>query len=469
MLHKTAIFAAALAVVFLGDLSWGQSGASGAVTGTVTYLQRMALPPDAVVNVQLQDVSLQDVPAKVIAETSVPSEGKQVPIAFRIPYAAADINPAHRYGARATIKAGGETIFASTTSYPVITRGAPMEIEIVVRPISADRTPNPSEPTRATQFTTPATFSGDWPCADCAGIRFTLTLRPDGIFLARTKYRGKGKPFYDLGRWSLEDGGVRLVLRGGKEAAQQFTVKDPDTLRQLDNEGHEIVSKLNYDLKKAAEVDPVADPFRMTGEFVYMADAGLLTECLTGARWPVAQEKDNAALERAYSASGVGPGSPLLVSFDGHFAMRPRMEGSGKQEVVVINKFDRSLPNQRCPSNETPPPLEGTDWKVTELGGAPVAAAPGARQASLVLTAEGRKVAGSTGCNRMAGTYELEKDALRFKPMALTMMACLEPLMKQEQAFVEALKATSSYRIAGETLELRDGEKVLARFESKSQ
>ena len=38
--------------------------------------------------------------------------------------------------------------------------------------------------------------------------------------------------------------------------------------------------------------------------------------------------------------------------------------------------------------------------------------------------------------------------------------------MKQEQAFVGALKATTSYRIVDEILELRDRERVLARFES---
>ena len=36
--------------------------------------------------------------------------------------------------------------------------------------------------------------------------------------------------------------------------------------------------------------------------------------------------------------------------------------------------------------------------------------------------------------------------------------------MKQEQALIEALNATTHYRIVGETLELRDAKRVLARF-----
>ena len=84
----------------------GQSEPATTITGTVAYVQRNALPPDAVVNVQLQDVSVQDEPAKVIAEVNIPTAGKQVP--FRIPYSPADINPRHSYVVRATIAAGEE-------------------------------------------------------------------------------------------------------------------------------------------------------------------------------------------------------------------------------------------------------------------------------------------------------------------------------------------------------------------------
>lgn len=469
LLGKAALLTAMVALVIPCESSWVRAAESGTVTGTVTYLQRIALPPDAVVSVQLLNVSLQDVPAKVLAEVELATEGKQVPIAFQIRYKIADINPAHSYAVRANIRAGGEISFTSSASYPVITRGAPVQIEILVQPVSTTRPANakPLQPARASPFTASATFAGDLPCADCAGIQFTLTLRADGIFLSRTEYLGRGKRFYDLGRWSLQNDGNRLVLRSGKEAPQQYAVTDADTLRRLDIEGHEIVSKLNYNIKRAAKVDPMDDSFSMTGEFVYMANAGLLTECRTGARWPVAQENQNAALERAYSTSGVEAGKPLLVAFDGHLRMRPKMEGSGEQEMIVVDKFVRVFPtDQKCPVVATQ--LGGTNWKLIELGGAPVAAGPAARQANLVLSVDGKSMSGSTGCNRIVGTYELEKDTLRFQPAGLTMMACLDPFMKQEQAFIEALKAASNFRIVGATLELRNAERVLARFEANA-
>lgn len=50
-----------------------------AVTGSVAYRERIALPPDAVLEVRLSDVLRQDVAAPVIAETTVVPAGRQVP------------------------------------------------------------------------------------------------------------------------------------------------------------------------------------------------------------------------------------------------------------------------------------------------------------------------------------------------------------------------------------------------------
>ena len=74
------------------------------------------------------------------------------------------------------------------------------------------------------------------------------------------------------------------------------------------------------------------------------------------------------------------------------------------------------------------------------------------------------RLSGSGGCNRLLGTYELSADTVKVAPAGTTMMACPEELMQQESDFVSALKMTTSYKISGDTLELRNGERVLARF-----
>jgi heat shock protein HslJ len=114
-------------------------------------------------------------------------------------------------------------------------------------------------------------------------------------------------------------------------------------------------------------------------------------------------------------------------------------------------------------------PLESTYWKLTELGGMAAVGGANANEASLVLNAEGKKLTGSTGCNRIVGSYKLRGGSLHFKPAGLTKIACPDALMKQEEAFVEILKQTTNYRMVGETLELRDKEDVLAKFQARPQ
>ena len=112
----------------------GSEPGTGVVAGTVTYLQRMALPPDTTLVVQLRDVSRMDAPAPLIGETRIHSPG-QVPIAFEIRYDPNVIDPRFTYSVSARILGGDKLLFISDTAYPVITRDSPNTVEIVVRPV----------------------------------------------------------------------------------------------------------------------------------------------------------------------------------------------------------------------------------------------------------------------------------------------------------------------------------------------
>ena len=112
------------------------------VTGTVTYLQRIALPENAVVKVTLEDISKADAAAVVLGEQEIKTAGKSVPFAFEISYNPVEIVATHTYNLRATISdAEGELLFSSDTATLVITNGAPTEgIEIIVKPAGASAT-----------------------------------------------------------------------------------------------------------------------------------------------------------------------------------------------------------------------------------------------------------------------------------------------------------------------------------------
>ena len=234
------------------------------ITGTVAYRERIALPPNAVLRVSLEDVSRMDVAAKVIAEVNTLTDGKQVPLSFAIPYRRADVVAGHRYQVRAKIIVNGQARYNSTTAYPVLTSGTPTTVSILVQAVTPP-------------IVTP----------------------------------------------------------------------------------------------------PIVTP-------------------------PVA------------------------------------------------------------PS----PPLEETYWKLTYLDGQ-TSLVPNPRvEPKMTLHKAGLKMTGSSGCNSLFATYTRTGNALKFTNIGGTMMACPEPLMKQEKTFTDALKASTTYRITGQVLDLLAGTKILARFHS---
>lgn len=315
----------------------------------------------------------------------------------------------------------------------------------------------------------PASYAGTLPCADCPGIEWTLTLIEDGSYRLRQVYleaeNGEDRAVVEVGRWATEGEGGRVVLSGRDEGPIRLAVTDAQTLRLLDQQGNPIESQLNYDLERLAEVDRIADVFPMRGEFSYMADAGRFTACGTGTSLPVAQEVDNAALERAYLEAVDEPGGPVLVTFDGRFAMRPPMEGPGLQEVVIVEAFGEARPGERCEGAVAAAPLAGTHWRLTELPREEGFAVDPELRAHLVLDAEASRVSGSSGCNRLTGTYTQDGDALTFGPLAGTRMACPEPAMDLERRFHAALEGVTGYSIDGEALTLEGPDGPVARFE----
>ena len=116
------------------------------VTGTVTYRERVALSPDAVVEVKLSDVSRADAPAVTIGERIIDNPG-QVPIAFEIEYDPEEIDERFTYAVQVRIMEGEKLAFINDTVYSVITRDNPTHVDMVLVKVGATPTePTPSEP-----------------------------------------------------------------------------------------------------------------------------------------------------------------------------------------------------------------------------------------------------------------------------------------------------------------------------------
>lgn len=123
------------------DLGGGNAAFAGAwrratfttVEGTVTYRQRSALTPEAVVFVDLRDAgSPPEVPPLARARVTEPG---QVPVAFTLTYDPASLDPSRAYALSARISDRGELRFVTERPVPLPTAGDAPPVEIVVGPV----------------------------------------------------------------------------------------------------------------------------------------------------------------------------------------------------------------------------------------------------------------------------------------------------------------------------------------------
>lgn len=124
-----------------GTMTFAPAPASGAsdsatattdatLTGTVSYRQRVALLPGAVVEVQLQDST-----GAVVASQAITTSGENVPIPFTLAYDPAQLDEQGAYGLVATITLKGEVRWTNTEPVAVLTNGAGRRaVEIIVQP-----------------------------------------------------------------------------------------------------------------------------------------------------------------------------------------------------------------------------------------------------------------------------------------------------------------------------------------------
>jgi putative lipoprotein len=103
---------------------------AGVLTGTATYRERMALPPDATFEVMLQDVSLAGAPAKIIGRSILDPAG-QPPFHFGIAYQDMAIQHNHRYAVRAVVRHRGTLLFTTDTHVAAFNGSGPLSIQMV--------------------------------------------------------------------------------------------------------------------------------------------------------------------------------------------------------------------------------------------------------------------------------------------------------------------------------------------------
>lgn len=132
---------------------------------------------------------------------------------------------------------------------------------------------------------------------------------------------------------------------------------------------------------------------------------------------------------------------PIVV-----FALVVAWEGSGRGEPLYSSN------------------LTGVEWRVSELSGHMVAQSIDRQQPFIIFDAAKKQASGYAGCNHFFGGYELNGEALKFGPIGATKRACPDLEEAVETEFFKVLDATRRWRIVDGTLELLNGDLVLARL-----
>jgi putative lipoprotein len=171
---------------------------------------------------------------------------------------------------------------------------------------------------------------------------------------------------------------------------------------------------------------------------------------------------------------------PQTLQHKGRFVLRARIEADGRLLFInadSIPAFGRDaaeplqvlvsrVPGGRGGEGAKVPnaSLTETYWKLVELDGQPAGPGAGGRELHMVLTGEGSRVRGFSGCNRFTGGYQSNSGELNFTQLASTRMACMEG-MELEQRFLDALGRTNRFTIRGDQLTFYSGDvKPTMRF-----
>lgn len=447
-----AMAAAALAV------NWSVAMADGLVTGTASFRERIAPPPGAAFEAVIEDVSRADAPAIVIGRTVVADAGTP-PYDFSIEYDSAEIDEGNTYSVRTRLVDGERLLFTSDTAHPVITKGAPLVVDVQMVKVALGGSPAPSR----TILDLPATFRGDLPCADCAAIRYQVNLWPDDVFHLRRRWDGTDLTEDMIGQWTHDPARGILTLTSGEDRIE-FEVLAVDRIRLLARDGTAIVSDLNYDLVSDGALEPIELELPIRGMVTIPSDSPRITECLTGRTYALSREDDFETLESAYLAAGVAQGSRLLASFDG----RIRRGGNADDgDRVEVRKFTGVWPDETCEPRQSDASLTNTYWKILRLGSAEIVPTEGAADPHLTLHESEMKFAATVGCNNMAGGFAVSGDRLVFSGPASTMKACPPPLDEWERQLSLVLTETAGWRVDGQALELIDADGgTLALFQA---
>lgn len=198
--------------------------------------------------------------------------------------------------------------------------------------------------------TVPGVYAGEFPCSNCAAIAATLWLRPDGAFFLRQEFaedaaarsapskREPGSVTYGLGRWSWDEIGAEIVLRGaGPE--RRLTVRDEQHLLLR------AASPIEHVLERDAAAPRFEDRVTLDGESAVSEKSATFRECLTGLTFDIADSGAYRELRRQHRRMNPR-GRVALTTIEGHLVAAH--DGTTPSERLVVDRFITIKPGTGC-------------------------------------------------------------------------------------------------------------------------
>ena len=405
----------AVAMIALGLVSINTGFASGiapepaqtlSVKGALSYLVRIALPPESIAIVELRDVSSSNHP--VIKEQRIALQGRQVPIPFELTVDRTALVKNRQYNVRGGIVLAGKPIWATE---PILIDPASGAIDLGTLNM---------KPVKAEAFTT--TLS-------CGNQSIPIGYTSIG-YVRDTMHLTVGKETFEM-RPVKTASGAKYVATG-----------DPTTTFWSKGD-RAILMVRGQTYPECTQVATETKAFRATGnepgwrleitdtKMTFLANTGQTrieaptpaAETTTVFRRYVAKSGDHNLMVTIFdrsctdTMSGMPYPNEVLVVFDGK-----QLKGCGGDPGAL---------------------LQGTEWRVEDINGNGII---DRSRVTLNFSAD-RRVSGKASCNAYTGEYTLTGEGLTISKTVSTMMACAPALMGQEDLFLDVLKNVQRFTL----------------------
>lgn len=388
------------------------------VRGSLTYRERIALPPEASTVVELREGS--DGP--VLAESRQTLGGRQVPIPFEL-----------------TVQRKALAVGAHTVRGAILVRGQPAWVG----------EPKVIAPGAGPIDVGPLLLMRHQPLASASTLRCGDRIARFGI----GKRDGQDVPQLDVG-----DRRYDMKPVAAASGAKYEAIDDPRST--VWNKGDRATVVIAGEQWPECTMEPAATPpLRARGNEPF---------------WSL-ELSDRALVFRTVDSRLEGP-APAVRSGAGVRRYAGTLQGKPVAVTVTAGRCNDSMTGMPHPARAEvefdgrtwrgcggePAQLLLGEWIVTDIGGR--ALVDGSR-ATLAFGENGH-LSGSASCNRYTTSYELTGEGLTVGQTAGTMMACEPPLMEQEQRYLDILQQVQRFEIgdAGELVLIdRAGRRITAR------